>query len=247
MVTTSNIYLITNKINNKKYIGQSASIEERWYRHSVDYKRLTDRYLYRAMNKYGFNNFKFEILETDIDISLIHEKEKHWIKELNTKAPYGYNMTDGGEGSFNRLVSEETKEKLRQANLGKTASDETKKKFSVITSKRFEDINERKKISDSMKKNEKAIEKAIINIQAYNNSVSKEQKKLNMNKAIESRSKSVIAKNIKDEETLEFNSIRKAAEWIRQNTEFEKACHTNISKACRGKIDYVYGFYWCFK
>lgn len=248
MVTTSNIYLITNKINNKKYVGQSSNIKERWYRHSVDYKRLTDKYLYRAMNKYGFENFFFEVLETDIPIDAIHEREIYWIKQINTKSPNGYNMTDGGEGSFNRILSDETKEKIRNATIGKKHSKETRKKQSESTKKRYENSYEREKISLSMKNNKEAIEKATLNIQIYNQSVSKEEKLKHVSKATESRSKPVIATDLNNPENImEFKSVREASRWIRENTSFIKACHTNISKACRGKLDFIYGYKWTFK
>jgi len=244
MVTTSNIYLITNKINNKKYVGQSSNTEERWYRHSVDYKRLTDRYLYRAMNKYGFDNFYFEVIEENIPIEYIGEKEIYYIKYFNTKAPNGYNMTDGGEGSFNRVISNETKEKISKSLKGKKLSEETKKKMSVRNQERYKDDSERKKISDSMKNNKQAIEKAVFNIQQYNNSISKEEKLINQRKAVAKRSKRIFGQSLTNGEIIMFNSIREASRWIRENTMYEKACHTNISKACRGKLDYIYGYKW---
>lgn len=244
MVTTSNIYVITNKINGMKYVGQSSNIPERWYRHSVDYKRLKDRYLYRAMNKYSFENFNFEVFETDIPIEEIHMRETYWIKELGTKAPNGYNMTDGGEGSFNRVVSDETKAKISKNLKGKKHSEETKKSMSIRNIERYKDPNERKKISNSMKNNPQAIEKATSNIQMYNRNLSKEEKMKNIKKATAKRSKEIVAQGLDCNTIMTFNSIREASRWIRENTPYEKACHTNISKACRGKLDYIYGYKW---
>ena len=57
------IYLIENKINGKKYIGKTySSIEKRWKEHIKDRTRF-DRPLYRAMNKYGIENFSIQELE----------------------------------------------------------------------------------------------------------------------------------------------------------------------------------------
>lgn len=47
---TSGIYLITNKINNMQYVGQSIDIEERFYRHSL---ACDDCYFHNAIRKYG--------------------------------------------------------------------------------------------------------------------------------------------------------------------------------------------------
>ena len=61
---TIGIYMITNKINNKKYIGQSVRIEIRWREHKNSYlKNDTNSHLYNAMKKYGIENFDFNILE----------------------------------------------------------------------------------------------------------------------------------------------------------------------------------------
>ena len=58
------IYAITNKINNKQYVGKTTdTIEYRWKRHLIDSrKRIYEkRPLYNAINKYGFENFTISI------------------------------------------------------------------------------------------------------------------------------------------------------------------------------------------
>ena len=58
------IYKIINKKNNKIYIGKTEfSIEKRWKEHLRDSKKNLDRPLYRAMNKYGIENFDIEQVE----------------------------------------------------------------------------------------------------------------------------------------------------------------------------------------
>lgn len=60
------IYVITNKINNKKYVGKTNfSIEKRFKEHCSDSKRreFEKRPLYNAMNKYGIENFEISLLE----------------------------------------------------------------------------------------------------------------------------------------------------------------------------------------
>ena len=76
---TCGIYLITNKINNMQYIGQSIDIEERFYRHSLAYDNC---YFHNAIKKYGWNNFKTEILEKCLpDKKILNELEKKYIKQ----------------------------------------------------------------------------------------------------------------------------------------------------------------------
>lgn len=94
------IYKITNNINNKIYIGMTVkTIEERWIEHLRDSKRenIQNRPLYKAINKYGSENFKVEELEEVLDENQLFEKEKYWIEYFEAYK-YGYNATTGGDG-----------------------------------------------------------------------------------------------------------------------------------------------------
>ena len=83
------IYLIENLINNKKYIGQSKNILARWCGHRCDSK-TKNLPLYKAMRKYGLENFKFSIVE-ECSISELAAKEDYWINYYNCFLPNGYN------------------------------------------------------------------------------------------------------------------------------------------------------------
>lgn len=76
------IYCITNLINNKMYIGQTSRIwQERWKDHIDAARDLNNqRPLYRAMRKYGIENFSFSIIEHCPDGKL-NEREQYWISE----------------------------------------------------------------------------------------------------------------------------------------------------------------------
>lgn len=110
------IYKITNLINNQMYIGQTIKSRptDRYSQHKYDATHLDKAksisYLHRAMNAYGFDNFKFEIIE-EIDNQLLNEREQYWISFYNTLIPNGYNMTIGGEGTqgFSRTQTQEEK------------------------------------------------------------------------------------------------------------------------------------------
>ena len=94
------IYKITNKINNHCYIGQSVNIEHRFQEHKKPYnwKRESTKALYQAFQKYGLNNFTFEIIE-ECNEKQLDEKEQYWIQYYNSYKN-GYNMTSGGETNF---------------------------------------------------------------------------------------------------------------------------------------------------
>lgn len=90
------IYKITNLINQKAYIGQSINILVRWRRHKTEMNNLDNSYpLYRAMRKYGLNNFSFTILE-ECPKEELNERERYWIKTYDTYYN-GYNLTSGGQ------------------------------------------------------------------------------------------------------------------------------------------------------
>ena len=97
----STIYVITNLINSKQYVGKTTySIEKRWKEHCLDYQRAEvnqHRPLYNAMQKYGIDNFHIDILEENIPEEQLNDKEKFWISKLDTYYN-GYNATLGGDG-----------------------------------------------------------------------------------------------------------------------------------------------------
>lgn len=96
------IYRIENLINHKNYIGQSVHIETRW----SDHKRLAfypslvgyEYPLYRAIRKYGIENFEFSVIENCLENEL-DEKERYWIAHYKSFGPEGYNQTPGGQGT----------------------------------------------------------------------------------------------------------------------------------------------------
>lgn len=103
------IYKITNKINNKCYIGQSRDIEKRWkehIRHSKDEFTKNKPPIHRAINKYGPQSFTFEIL-VECSIEDLDELEKYYIKKFNsTDKCIGYNIKEGGNNGCSGLVGE---------------------------------------------------------------------------------------------------------------------------------------------
>lgn len=94
------IYCITNAINGKQYVGKTLSaIEKRFKEHCNDAtkrNKTENRPLYKAMNKYGFENFEISLLE-EVAISRLDERESYWIEKLGTYHN-GYNATLGGDG-----------------------------------------------------------------------------------------------------------------------------------------------------
>lgn len=92
------IYKIVNDLNDKIYIGKT--IKTAHVRYQGHLSQLNDgSAIHNAMKKYGIEHFHYEILEDNIlDKKELSEREKYWIKKLNTIRPNGYNIASGGEG-----------------------------------------------------------------------------------------------------------------------------------------------------
>lgn len=97
------IYKITNKINQKLYVGITIDLEQRWKLHKQHGKNPKGRFkrypLYKAMLKYGLDNFIFEVIRDDIEsLKELGDLERYYIRELHSHvSEHGYNLTWGGE------------------------------------------------------------------------------------------------------------------------------------------------------
>lgn len=114
----------TNKTNGKKYIGiTSQKPKERW-RNGLGYKEKHS-YFWNAINKYTWDGFTHEIVADNLTEREAKRKEVELIAFYKTnchryKNPtYGYNMTDGGEGTTGWIPSEQTKKNISDALKGK--------------------------------------------------------------------------------------------------------------------------------
>ena len=117
------IYSVENKINGKRYIGQAVDYERRVKEHqsrySKDNSKSTRSHFYRAIRKYGIENFTFSVLE-ECSIKELNALEKKYIKEYDT-FKNGYNMTEGGQNDKpNRKLEEEDVIFLREIYNSKT-------------------------------------------------------------------------------------------------------------------------------
>lgn len=86
------LYQITNKINNKQYIGITNDYKKRWSNHKCN----TTMVIGKAIQKYGVENFIFEVLKSNLSLEQASELEIKFIQEKNTLAPNGYNIAKGG-------------------------------------------------------------------------------------------------------------------------------------------------------
>jgi len=178
------VYVITNKITGKKYVGVSNNPQKRFYQHAKINKK-TKSIVSNAINQYGIENFSLEVLLV-ADRNYCFEMEKKLIFVFNTLTPNGYNICKGGKGSsglcgelngmfgktgelnpqygkigdkaafFGRKHSEETKEKMRKAHFGKVKTNALKQKMKEIAIKRWQNPEYRQKVLDAKMKNRRS-------------------------------------------------------------------------------------------
>jgi group I intron endonuclease len=124
------IYLITNTVNGKFYVGQTKQkLHRRWSKHISDANCGKGYYFSNAILKYGCEAFKVEQIDTAVDLAKANELEKHYITVYESSNPEkGYNSTYGGEGV---PVTPEGLEKIRQAMTGMPRSEAAKEKLRV--------------------------------------------------------------------------------------------------------------------
>lgn len=147
------VYMHKNKINGKVYIGITClSLNDRW-RNGRGYKSC--KLFYKAILKYGWDNFEHLILYKNLNKEEAEKTEIKLIKQYNSNNKnYGYNICSGGNGTPQHKMSKESKEKMikklkkimntpemkkrisethsgkNHINYGKHLSEETKKKIS---------------------------------------------------------------------------------------------------------------------
>lgn len=162
------IYCFTNKLNGKKYIGQTINFNKRLSEHK--YRSGKDNLpFHNAINKYGIENFEITILVENIETQEeLNDYEKLFIKKFNTgNKNFGYNVAEGGSNGnvfkymnkekfddFTNKVSQRSSEmwnnrnekerqdvinKIANGNRGKVVSEETKKKISESLKKAYEE------------------------------------------------------------------------------------------------------------
>ncbi len=166
------VYMVVNRINDKRYVGKTVrTLADRQTVHERDTNKGSKLLFHNVLRKYGFNAFKWKVLFDDVDEDELDSIEIATIKLKKSKAPNGYNLTDGGDGTsgwkhspktklkisrahIGKIVSLETREKLRKINVGKCISEETKAKMSAsLKGRKGKSPSEetRTKISESLK------------------------------------------------------------------------------------------------
>lgn len=218
------VYLRTNGINGKQYVGQTNNLTKREECWKCLKAKYSNPYLDNARKKYGLENFSLLILKKCDSQEELDRWEKHYIKIFNTLNPNGYNMTEGGTSGYK--FTDEVKERMSQALKGKYAKEKSWNygKHLSANAKKLLSINRtgegnpmygvklsdehKKRISESLTNNTKTSKK----VYCYQNGVLK----------------------------ATYPSISEAARQTNSNV-------SHISSCCNGKRDTHNGYTWSYE
>lgn len=116
------IYLASNLIRGKKYVGQTIkTLDERKAKHLQNSQTDLNNRFYQAIRKHGIDSFEWEVLE-EVEQKNLDEREIYWIKEFNTLYE-GYNMTIGGGTLYGHKHTEKTKKRIGESLKGRSMKD----------------------------------------------------------------------------------------------------------------------------
>lgn len=223
------VYIHTNKINNKKYVGiTKTSTSKRWGKNGSGHKAKNHSLFFNAINKYGWDNFEHRIFVENVDKETACYLEVLLIEILRTRdQKYGYNIQKGGQlGNAGVTFSEESKKKMSDAKKGNKLSEEHKLKiskgckghkaavFSDETKEKLRIANIGKHLSEDVKNK---ISKSLTGITRSEDTI----KKIKENNPMKV---SVFCEEL----NMEFISINEAARYV-------KTPRSNIAKCLTGE------------
>ena len=228
------IYQIKNLVNGKIYIGQTCSkyVTTRWSAHKLEAKKEnSNKPLYKAFQKYGFEKMEFKVLLKNVPNELLFHYERLWIKKKNCLSPYGYNLTEGGvslKGSENPMFG------VIAWNKGiKHKPESIQKMKQSFTTDKLKIMSERVKGENNPMFGKTKEQNPMYRKKHTNECI--EKMKLNQPYRKE------ILMLLNNTETKHFNSISEAALYIRNNTKYTKADSATITKSIKNDWN-CYGF-----
>lgn len=211
--------------NNKCYVGITRQKPYNRWLNGKGYQK--QEYFYNAIQKYGWNNIKHEILFTNLTKEEAEQKEKELIAlHKSNQREYGYNIASGGNAS--ETVSEETKRKLSIINTGRKHTKEERLKMSIA--------HKGIPLSEAHK-NAKKGQIAWNKGKETPKEVREKQRQAKLGKYVGSKHWNSIKVKNKDTGKI-YNSFGEIAK------EFNLKNASHIVEVCKGKRKIAYGFHW---
>lgn len=254
------IYMWTNLISGKKYIGQTQNMGMRFKAYK---KGNFNPYMLRAVYKYGINNFEIDILERDVDIGDLNNREQYWMNYYNSfDKKCGYNLCPVAGATRGVKRTEETKKKMSESAIkrfsvkggtwtGRKHSEETKMKMSktaielhkkcpeIWANRHIPTEEEKQKTSNFFK------QYWSENTHSWSGKTHKEESKKKMSESARGGKRNIRMRRVScftlDEEYVcTYDSASEAA----RNIKNYKASSSGIISCLKGRTKSAYGFIW---
>lgn len=245
------VYIITNKINGKAYIGQTQAknVNRRWR----EEQRAPHGLLKNAFNRWGIENFTFEticeIKPCEGWTKMLDDREILEIKERGTLSPKGYNLESGGKRG--KTIHEDTRKNIRGPNNPFYGKKHSKEKIDKIREANTGSNNHRfgkpgtmlgRHHTDEYKRKRSELYSGV-NASFYGKSHSEETKlKISVKRSQMVGSKASRVKKVErfhDGEWIVYDSARIAGEVVGTDAR-------NIGACCRGEQKTAAGCLWRF-
>jgi len=217
----SGIYIITNVIDNKVYIGRSKNWKNRLNQHKSELRnnKHGNRHLQNAFNLYKEISFTFELLE-EYEEEFLCSMENWWCNMLDAhNKNRGYNID--ATSPFGKISnSKETREKIGVKTRGRKASKQTREKLSI-----FQKTRPRKPYSNETR------------LKMSNIRIGKKLSKESIDKRSKAVSKPIIQMDMEGNFIREWNSTKEAATFL-------GIFPSSISNVIQGTVKSTAGFKW---
>ena len=231
------VYAHINKVNGKIYIGQTCQNSNRRWNNGNGYKGCTC--FYRAIQKYGWDNFDHEVVASNLTLQEANHFEELLIAMLDTtNSDKGYNLQSGGE---NNKLSEETKRKMSKAHKGKFIG-----KNNPFYGKHFSEET-RIKLSESHKGMCAGKNNPMYGVHRFgedNPMYGKHHSKESRKKMSESRKDKCVGNDnprAKAIVCIEANIVYGTAKEVEEKLNINRG---NICSCCQGKRKTAGGYHW---
>ena len=241
---TGFIYMITNNINGKQYIGKtSTTVEARWRQHvSESYRNVSNSALHRAINKYGEDAFVVSTLLKNIPVERLNHYERLWILKMKSRAPGGYNLTDGGDGVVGYHHTPEMRQHLSRVNKGRKLNHGDRIREGQLRHNSFQ-----KRSQNKLWKRHISEARVGRYTGSENGFYGKHHTETTRRHLALLRGKSVDMMSRQNIYLCTFCSAKAAGDYLMSmNITANKYANCLILDACRGKVHHAYGFCWRF-
>lgn len=241
MVNKWTVYIHTNKINGKKYVGiTSQKVEYRWGKEGNNYLKCT--YFFNAIKKYGWESFSHDVIFSGLTEQEAKEKEVELISQYNTSnSSHGYNLTYGGQGNIPNDATrvkisrkskvmwenESIRKRIIQSIRHNGQSPKFKRKMSKLTSGEQNGFYGKAHTVETKKK---------MRIKKEGKKLSSEHKKM----VSQSLIKSVVMLDLNGNLLAVFYGISHIKSDVIKTT-------SHITEVCRGNRKTAGGFKWMYK